>query len=202
MEIFEIFDLVVKSILTIIGLYLVHSYRRQIALRVAERRLNAYAAIWSKMGVATPVRITPWNALPLTATERKKLFNAFTEWYYESGNGMLLAGGTRAIYLAAKDNLVCPVEYYQPKLTQKKLLNLQPEEQEAERGRLSIRQLSLLRSRMKADLRIYGVTYHIDLNDDDKAFLTECGEKLSSKPWARGNTIWRANFALKIFLLK
>lgn len=190
MESFEIFDLIVKSILTIIGLYLVHSYRRQVALRVAERRLGAYAAIWSKMGIATPVRIARWNASPLTAAERMQLFNAFTQWYYDSGNGMLLAGGTRAIYLAAKDNLVCPVAFYRPELTQKKLLKLQPEEQEAERGRLSIRQLSLLRSRMKADLRIYGVTYHLELNDDDKAFLTECGENLSSKPWTKSNTIW------------
>src|SRR5947208_13955990 len=96
----KIADLIVTAAVAIVGLYLAHSYRRQIALRVAERRLTAYAALWNKMGIATPVRIVPWNVpQPLTAKEREDLFRAFTAWYYEDGNGMLVGDGTRTIYL-------------------------------------------------------------------------------------------------------
>jgi hypothetical protein len=185
MESAKIADLVVTVALAIVGLYLANSYRHQIALRVAERRLSTYAALWIKMGIATPVRIAAWNVpQPLTAKEREELFRAFTAWYFEDGNGMLVGDGTRTIYLRVKDNLVCPIEYYQPQSIRDKLQKLPPGEQEQARGTLAIRQLSLLRTRMKADLSIYGVPYHAGLDEDDKALLRHCGEKLSSKPWA------------------
>ena len=184
MDSVKIADLVITAALAIMGLYLAHSYRRQIALRVAERRLSTYAALWDKMGVATPVRIVAWNvSQPLTAKEREELFRAFNAWYYEDGNGMLVGDGTRTIYLRVKDNLVCPIEYYQPQSIREKLQKLPPQEQEQARGALAIRQLSLLRTRMKADLSVYGVPYHTGLDENDKALLRHCGEKLSSKPW-------------------
>lgn len=184
MDSVKIADLIITAALAIVGLYLAHSYRRQIALRVAERRLSTYAALWDKMGVATPVRIVAWNvSQPLTAKEREELFRAFTAWYFEDGNGMLVGDSTRTIYLRVKDNLVCPIEYYQPQSIREKLQKLLPEEQDKARGTLAIRQLSLLRTRMKADLSIYGVPYHSNLDEDDKALLKHCGESLSSKPW-------------------
>jgi hypothetical protein len=179
----KIADVMVTLILGLIGFYLAHSYRRKIALNVAEKRLIAYSALWSRMVCASPVRLSEWMDKPLTLKEREKLFNDFTQWYYENGNGMLLGGGTRTIYLRVKDNLVCPIECYEPESIRTRLKIMSPEEQEKERGRLSIRQLSLLRSRMKADLEVYGPPYHTELNDDAKALLTCCREDLSSKVW-------------------
>lgn len=65
------------------------------------------------------------------------------------------------------------------------------EVQEKKRGRLSSRQLSLLRSRMKANLEVYGSTYHNKLDDDAKVLLIWCGEVLSAK-------VWRANLPGRI----
>ena len=179
----NIADVMVKVILGLIGLYLAHSYQRKIALNVAEKRLVAYSALWSRMICASPVRQSEWMDEPLTSKERKELFKDFTAWYYVNGNGMLLGGSTRSIYLCVKDNLVCPIDYYKPESTRTRLKMMSHEEQEKERGRLSIRQLSLLRNRMKADLEVYGPTYHTELNDDAKALLRCCGEDLSSKVW-------------------
>lgn len=179
----NIADVVVTLILGVVGLYLVHSYRRQIALSVAEKRLAAYSALWSRMNIASPARLTEWWNEPLTLEEREKLFNEFTQWYFENGNGMLLGGGTRTMYLRVKDNLVCPIQFFEPESTRTRLETMSHEEQENERGRLSIRQLSLLRSRMKADLEVYGPPYHNQLDDDAKALLSWCGEDLSSKVW-------------------
>jgi hypothetical protein len=179
----EIANVVIPLILGLIGFYLAHSYRRKIALSVAEKRLAAYSALWCRMVCASPIRQSEWMDEPLSLKERKELFKEFTAWYYENGNGMLLGGSTRTIYLRVKDNLVCPIDYFEPKSIRTRLKMMSNEEQEKERGRLSIGQLSLLRSRMKADLEVYGPPYHNKLDDDAKALLSWCGENLSSKIW-------------------
>ena len=176
-------DVVFTVLLGIVGLYLVHSLRRQQALRVAEKRLAAYQALWGRMALASPVRLTVWNAKPLSVEERQQLFHSFTDWYYENGNGMFMGDSTRAIYLKAKDNLLRDVDYYEPRSIRQKLLALPPAEQDRARGYLSIRQLSLLRNRMKADLGVFGIPYHVNLNELDVDFLIACGENLNSSPW-------------------
>lgn len=182
-EAVKIAEVGITLILGVIGFYLAHSYRRKIALSVAEKRLAAYSALWSRMNIASPARLSEWWHEPLALEERENLFNEFTQWYYENGNGMLLGGGTRTIYLRVKDNLVCPIDYFEPESIRTRLETMSQEEQEKERGRLSIRQLSLLRSRMKADLEVYGPPYHNKLDDDTKALLRWCGEDLYAKVW-------------------
>ena len=49
---------------------------------------------------------------------------------------------------------------------------------EAIRGERAIEQLSLLRTRMKADLGVFGIHYGGGLRDTDKSFLKDCGELL------------------------
>ena len=95
----------------------------------------------------------------------------------------MLAAETRTMYLKAKDNLVCSLEYFVPESTKMKLQSMSKEDQENQRGCYSIRQLSLLRSRMRADLEVYGKPYLKELDEDDRAFLTECRQKLWQKPW-------------------
>ena len=174
---------VAVPVVTLIGAYLAYSHRRQIKLRVAEKRLAAYEKLWDKMSFASPVRLARWKAQPLTQEERGKLFDDFVAWYYENGSGMFMDERTRPLYLCVKDNLIRDLEYYQPPSLRLKLEKLAPEEREQARGYLSIRQLSLLRNRMKADLEVYGLPYHVNLNEDDQALLDYCGEDLSSKPW-------------------
>lgn len=183
LDIVKILDVFFTALVGIAGLYLAHSYRRQQALRVGEKRLGAYQALWDRMEDATPVRQTKWKAEPLTKRERKKLFDDFTDWYYENGNGLFMGDNTRAIYLTAKDNLICDLRYYEPPSIRGKLCALPPKKQAEARGYLSIRQLSLLRNRMKADLGVFGIPYHVSLNELDEEFLIACGEDLDKKPW-------------------
>ena len=180
----DIADLILKIAIGIAGLYLAHSIGRQIKLRIAERRLEAYADLWAKMAVATPVRLASWIASPLTEADRERLFRSFTAWYYKNGNGMLLGGSTRALYLRVKDNLVCDLKYYKPERIRMKLEELPSEKAiNCARGYLSIRQLSLLRTRMKADLDIYGPPYHQQLDEFDRELLRCTGQNLNRKPW-------------------
>jgi hypothetical protein len=57
-------------------------------------------------------------------------------------------------------------------------------EQEHARGYLSIRQLSLLRKRMKAGLNVFRLSYHVDLDEDDAVPLRSCGENPAAMSWA------------------
>jgi hypothetical protein len=155
-----------------------NSLRRRITLQITERRLQAYVALWEQMKVASPMRLYGPDPQPLTSQERKELYDQFTSWYYDNGNGMLLGQETRNLYLCAKKNLVCPFEKIEPK-------SLQTEERKTDegRGRLSMRQLSLLRTRMKADLEIYGSYFFGKLEPDDKVFLKHCRQQLHRRPW-------------------
>lgn len=44
----KIAEVMFTLILGVIGFYLTHSYRRKIALSVAEKRLAAYSALWGR----------------------------------------------------------------------------------------------------------------------------------------------------------
>ena len=169
---------IIAAVLGTVGVMIANNLRHQITLRITERRLQAYATLWQKMKVASPMRLCGPDPKPLTSQERKKLYNNFTSWYYENGNGMLLGEETRNLYLCAKKNLDCPFDKIEPK-------SLQTEKRKTDegRGRLSVRQLSLLRTRMKADLEIYGSYFFGKLEPDDKVFLEHCRQRLDRKPW-------------------
>jgi hypothetical protein len=175
---------IMGAMIRVVGGYLAYIHRRLIKLHVAEKRFAPYMALWTRVEPSTPLRLTECRSEPASREERENLFNEFTAWYYENGNGMFLGDRTRAVYLKAKDNLIRDLKYYRPFSLKAKLREL-PDDNSRERARgyLSIRQLSLLRNRMKADLDVYGLPYHVDLDDDDRAFLEYCGEKLHAKPW-------------------
>jgi hypothetical protein len=165
-----------------VGLYLAHSYARQVNLLLADRRMTAYGRLWAITEVARPTRIEFENN-PLSTQERQSLHDTMTSWYYADGNGMLLNGVTKTVYLAAKSNLVCPDDKMQPAAVGEELKDRSADEVEQLRGQLSIRQLSLLRTQMKTDLAIYGRPFGPRLKDSDEAFLRHCGVQLSKKPW-------------------
>jgi hypothetical protein len=179
-----VLQLLATLFLGLIGFYLAHNLRRQLMLRITDKRLEAYASLWSLTEVASPTRLKEPNPRPLDRTEREQLFKELTSWYYKDGNGMLLGKNTRNLYLGVKDNLICPLDEFQPKSVRQRLCALHAQPRiEKERGKLAIHQLSLLRTRMKADLAVYGQPYFVTLSDEDIAFLEYCQERLWRRPW-------------------
>jgi hypothetical protein len=141
-----IVDLILKLAIALVGIYFAHSLSRQIALRVSERRLGAYAALWAITGVASPERLKKEGAGPLKSLERQRLHDELAMWYYSEGNGMLLANGTRTMFLKVKDNLVREPKDLEPSSFSKEVLETGNSEGEDIRGERAIAQFSLLRT--------------------------------------------------------
>jgi len=178
-------DHFVELLIAVIGFYFAHSLSRQVVVRVSEKRLGAYAALWDLTRVASPTRLRGDGAGPLTPAERTELHDQLLGWYYNKGNGMLLADGTRTMFLKVKDNLYKPPEELEPKSFREEVRQAGDDRKEAIRGERAIDQLSLLRTRMKADLGVFGIHYGGNLTDNKKAFLTYCGEQLWRRPWRK-----------------
>jgi hypothetical protein len=183
MSVTEWVSIVVTAILGVAGLYLGNSYRRRAQVELAEARRTSYSKLWEITKTAAPTRLRPGGAGLLTRDEREKLFTQMTDWYYDDGNGMLLAAKTRALYLSAKHNLTCADEDIKPNglaLVASFPSHLTTEQR---RGCLSIRQLSLLRTQMKSDLAVYGRVYSENLRSHEREFLRHCGMRLWRRPW-------------------
>ena len=170
----------VTVLLGVVGLVVARNIRRDVQLRVTERRLIAYERLWALMRV-----VSPYNPPPDSVT-RSKLHEAFTDWYYAHGDGMLLEQGSRSVYLAAKDNLVRPLSALTPTISRHRLEALDEEDLDRQRGLLSRRQISLLRTQLKSDLAIYGRPYGPPLDEEDLAFLSQCNVDTRRRPWRKG----------------
>jgi hypothetical protein len=168
---------VLAAVITGAGAYIGVSLRRQLKTRVSERRLTSYAALWQVTKKAAPSR-----QHSLTGVERMELFEEMTSWYYNDGFGMCMSPGCRNVFMKAKANLVAPSNDLEPTLRD---YVVQPDgEEQSRRSNLAVSQMSLLRTRMRADLEIFGRWYRDqDLNDQERAFLKDCGEDLSKYPW-------------------
>ena len=198
--ILKLVDLILKLLIALLGFYFAHSLSRQVALRVSERRLGAYSALWELTGVASPTRIdfeeenlglrtvTHGRTGPLNRAERLQLHDDLAMWYYTEGNGMLLPDQTRKMFLNVKDNLVRDPNELQPESLAKEVI-FAGKDGEKIRGKRSIEQLSLLRTRMKADLGVFGIHYRKKLQDSDRKFLKACDEWTWRRPW-RG-ALWQ-----------
>lgn len=168
---------VLAAVITGAGAYVGVSLRRQLKSRVSERRLTAYAALWQ---VTKKAALSRQNSL--TEAERRELFEDMTSWYYQNGFGMCMTADCRNVFLGAKANLVAPADGLEETL--RKYVVQAGREDHSRRSELAVRQLSLLRTRMRADLEIFGRWYRSqDLNDEERAFLKACGEDLSKYPW-------------------
>ena len=175
----DVAQLVITALVALIGLYLAHSYRRQQRLRVAERRLDAYGALWKLMEDARPTRIKDVSVDtqgPLTRDEARKLYSKMTEWYFGSGNGLLLTDETKNLYLRVKKRLGDYAVGDDP-----------PSEEE---GKQRIMEIGLLRAQMRLDLDIYSVPYLSSPDPEgaqlQKDLLAEAGidpEEWGVPPW-------------------
>jgi hypothetical protein len=151
-----------------IGLSIRQKRRQEIAVNVADHRLKAYAELWSRIPLSPELRALRGDP-PLRSEQLRRLFDELTDWYYLDGNGMLLGAQTRTIYLTVKTNLICPAEKFVPRSLIEKV-HADP----AERSVSVVRQLSLLRSAMKADLEVFGKPWGEPLGNLDREFLYAC----------------------------
>jgi hypothetical protein len=151
-----------------IGLSIRQKRRQEIAVNVADHRLDAYAALWSTIPQSPELRKLQGDP-PLTPAERRVIFDAMTGWYYGEGHGMMLGSGTRDIYLTVKTNLICEPDEFVP-------ISLVDavRRDDAVRSTAVVRQLSLLRSAMRADLEVYGKPWGKPLQPTDREFLYAC----------------------------
>lgn len=187
-------NVIVTTLLTGAGLWLAWNYGRQLRVSLASRRLDAYMGLWERTGYAAPVRLdqrvagsdeSPWS-LVLSFSDRRRLYAELTAWYYADGNGILLSKKSRSIYLAAKNNLVCPDHDLEPKELQGYFAYRRGPNwtlTQAERGCLSIRQFSLLRAQMKADLASYGIPFISSIQAHELAFLLGLEINVLRRPW-------------------
>lgn len=175
--------------LAVVTAILANSYRRRMRLELAEARLEAYGRLYEITGLAAPIRLDlRGDKGSLTPSEREELYRELTTWYYRDGNGMLLEGDTRDVYLTAKHNLLCYDDRFRPATAWSSIQEDMPpgqgtEDLETLRGVISIRQLSLLRTQLKRDLAIFGSPYKDTLAKHEQEFLVECGVDLDKPPW-------------------
>lgn len=166
--------LLLGAITAYVGLSVRLKARQEVATTVSERRFSAYAALWAETAVAAPMLAA--GRPPLTGDQLAELYRQLTAWYYKAGNGMLLSEQARAVYLGAKNNLVCPIDDYVPESLRATVLK-------EGRSDAAIRQLSLLRTAMRGDLEIYAGPWGKELNEQDGEFLRACKVDPAQEPW-------------------
>ena len=177
----------VTLVLGVAGFAVARNIRRDVRLRLAERRLTAYERLWASMRPASGYEE------PFPDQARQSMREVLTDWYYANGDGMLLERDSRAVFFEARDNLVRPIALLTPAASRQRLERLTGNELERHRSVLAKRQLSLLRSQLRGDLAIFGRPYGPRLDEEDRAFLAHCGVNLSRRPWSSpSRTTWQA----------
>ncbi len=172
--------------------YFSHNYRARLRLDLASARLEAFGRLFEISGLAAPTRLAQAGERGvLMVEERDQLYRELTSWYYQGGNGMLLEGPTRDAYLKAKRNLTCDVGKIDPPSAWQALCTDFGHDHRKDsnllRGLLSMRQLSLLRSQLKAELAIFGNPFTGSLANHEVEFLKACSIDLNKKPWAHAS---------------
>jgi len=166
----------------VVGLWLVHGYRRQARLKLVERQVDAYQKLWILTAPATPER-----SEPMSVHERTEMYDAMVRWYFDEGEGIFASASTRALFVGFRSNLVCPRELMEPASLAAELDAMSEVDADRRRGCVSIRQASILRAQLKADLSLhFGFNYYSDLLPEDRAFLVSCGIPLWRRPWRAG----------------
>jgi hypothetical protein len=162
--------------------------RRRTELEVVAigKRWAVYEEFWSATKPAAPIRSGVEDEI-LSPQARSELHTALADWWFDKGGGMVLGEPTRSIYFAAKHNLVCDLDELEPRSLREHVTRAG--DIERARSELSIRELSLLRTAMRADLGIVGRPYGRSLEPIDREFLRHAGARLWERPWWTGD--WR-----------
>jgi hypothetical protein len=81
--------------LGLVGLWLAYNYRRQVRLKLADRQLDAYMALWRITAIAAHTRTTL-----LDQAEQEKLHREMTRWYHDDAYGIFISMRSRNLSLA------------------------------------------------------------------------------------------------------
>jgi hypothetical protein len=188
-DVLELVKIVVPTAATLVGLYFANAFRLRTRQQILERRVDAYVAFWPATRTAASTRLRgDWAGGPLTQDERRSIFDASTDWYYGTpdnpkGYGVFLSDRARRVYLAAKENLICPLEDIRPAAVRE---HVQKERDvDRTRGEMSIRQLSLLRWVMRFDLEVHTEPYFAELDADAIEFLRACDIDIERGPYRK-----------------
>jgi hypothetical protein len=168
---------ILGALITLAGGFVLGSISRGTKLKVAEQRLVGYQALWTKL---KPARYGDRGETEaFDAKARDDLSKAMTTWFYDSG--IVLTDGCRNMFLNARHNLTAQADSLKPPELKDLLDASLPD---GGRADLSREQMSLLRTRMKADLGQFGRWYRKKaLSTREIAFLKECGENVNRRPW-------------------
>lgn len=191
-------NVAVPAALTVATLWLANSIRRRARaereLTTIAKRFETYPKLWRATRAAAPMAEVVDDER-LSTFERKRLYDTLTEWFFDDAGGMLMGEPTRTIYLRAKENLQLEHGKLWPDSVAKHVTDA--EDQELARSQVARRQLSLLRSAMRADLGIIGKPYGSQLDPRDRDFLRASGARLWKRPWWNGDVrLWLKEFAL------
>ncbi len=188
MSVADWISIAVTVALTVAGLWLANSLSRkaraELQLAAVRRRFEVYPELWTATKGAAPMAEVIGDQ-SLTQENRNDLYDTLTTWFWDKGGGMLLGEPSRTIYLRAKENLKLPPEKIWPQTVAEKISAAV--DQELARSQLARRQLSLLRTAMRADLGIVGRPYGGLLTTEDKDFLRAAGARLWQRPWWDGS---------------
>jgi hypothetical protein len=159
---------------TVFAAFSIHLRRRQeIAVVVAGKRYDAYSALWELIPYS-PEKQKLRKEQPLSLEQRTKIFDDMTHWYYCRGHGMMLGNETRELYLTAKKNLICDAAEFVPD-SMVQLVSTSDDEW----SKACVRQLSLLRTAMRADFEVFGKPWGRALDQHDRDFILACGARPS-----------------------
>ena len=157
-------------ILTGIGIWFSHNYRRQLRVKLADRRLEAYAALWEISG-----KLRSSVAVGADMALRNTVSASMDDWYFDRGYGMLLSSPTRKLFFATKQALDYPADQRVPQLLKERLRGIPEKKRNLVVSCACSRYMSLLRTQLKDDLAIYGRISHNRRLSDERELLSSCG---------------------------
>src|SRR5215207_4349314 len=178
---------VVSIVVGVVGLYLGNSIRRkgrqERETATIAKRFEVYPKLWAATKEAAPMAEVVDPAQDMTADD---LDAELHTWFWDEGGGTYLGEPSRTIYLRAKENLKRRDEDLWPDSARDRVRRVPRDRRGHVRSALARRQLSLLRTALRADLGIHGRPYRGGLTEDDKDFLRRSGARLWRRPWWDG----------------
>jgi hypothetical protein len=173
--------------LGLVGLWLAYNYRRQVRLKLADRQVDAYMALWKITAIAAHMRKTP-----LDHAEQQNLCNEMTRWYHDDANGIFISVRARNLFLAYQHNLICSMSDMEPGILADQLSAMPIADAERRRGCINYRHANLLRNQLKDDLVLHsGFVIYYKVRSGDQAFLRSCGLSPWRHPWRSYRLSWR-----------
>jgi hypothetical protein len=181
---------VVSIVVGVVGLYLGNSIRRkgrqERETATIAKRFEVYPKLWAATKEAAPMAEVVEPAQDMTAHDLDALYAELHRWFWDEGGGTYLGEPSRTMYLRAKENLKRRDEDLWPDSARERVRRVPRDRRRHVRSALARRQLSLLRTALRADLGIHGRPYRGGLTEDDKDFLRRSGARLWRRPWWDG----------------